>query len=134
MAENGDSVAVHYHGTLDDGSIFDSSRQREPLQFVVGSGQLIAGFDNAVRGLSVGESVTVRLEAADAYGESRTDMIVTVPLDQAPPGLVAGDRVELMNGAIANVTAVTDEGVTIDTNHPLAGQALTFEIELVAIN
>ncbi len=134
MAENGDSVAVHYHGTLDDGSIFDSSRQREPLQFVVGSGQLIAGFDNAVRGLSVGESVTVRLEAADAYGESRTDMIVTVPIDQAPPGLVAGDRVELMNGAIANVTAVTDEGVTIDTNHPLAGQALTFEIELVAIN
>ena len=134
MAENGDSVAVHYHGTLDDGSIFDSSRQREPLQFVVGSGQLIAGFDNAVRGLSVGESVTVRLEAADAYGESRTDMIVTVPIDQAPPGLVAGDRVELMNGAITNVTAVTDEGVTIDTNHPLAGQALTFEIELVAIN
>ncbi len=133
MAENGDSVAVHYHGTLDDGSIFDSSRQREPLQFVVGSGQLIPGFDNAVLGLSIGESVTVRLAAADAYGEARTDLVITVPIDQAPPGLVVGDRVELVNGAVANVTAVTDAGVTMDANHPLAGQALTFEIELVAI-
>ncbi len=134
MAEDGDSVAVHYHGTLDDGSIFDSSRQREPLQFVVGSGQLIRGFDNAVRGLAIGESVTVRLEAAEAYGEPRSDLVITVPTDQAPPDLVVGDRVELVNGGIASVTAVTDEGVTIDANHPLAGQALTFEIELVAIN
>ena len=77
---------VHYTGTLDDGSEFDSSRDRFPLEFVVGGGQMIAGFDNAVRGLAVGETVTVRIEPADAYGESIPDLIVDVPVDEFPAG------------------------------------------------
>jgi FKBP-type peptidyl-prolyl cis-trans isomerase 2 len=129
-ARDGDSVAVHYTGTLDDGSQFDSSAGREPLQFTVGSGQVISGFDEAVRGLGVGESRTVRMEAADAYGDHRDDMVITVPADQAPPGLVVGDQVQA-GGMPATIVAVDDESVTIDANHRLAGQALTFAVELV---
>ncbi|MEZ4501596.1 MAG: peptidylprolyl isomerase [Dehalococcoidia bacterium] len=134
MAENGDSVQVHYTGTLDNGEVFDSSVGRDPLPFVVGSGQVIPGFDSAVVGLAVGESRKVRLEPADAYGEPREDLIFQVPADQAPDGLNVGDQVQLQTGQVAVVEAVTPEGVTINANHPLAGQALTFEIELVAIN
>ena len=129
-ANDGDAVAVHYTGTLDDGSQFDSSVGREPLEFVVGSGQVISGFDQAVRGLSVGESRVVRMEPADAYGERRDDALITVPADQAPPGLKVGDQVSAGNMPAA-VTAVDDDSVTIDTNHRLAGEALTFDVELV---
>ena len=134
VAQAGDSVQVHYEGTLDDGEVFDSSKGRDPLPFVVGSGQVIPGFDAAVIGLAVGESRKVRLEPADAYGERRDDLVLEVPAEQAPPGLSVGDQVQLQSGAVAVVEAVTAETVTIDANHPLAGQALTFEIELVAIN
>ena len=134
MAENGDSVQVHYTGTLDNGEVFDSSQGREPLPFVVGSDQVIPGFDAAVIGLAVGESRKVRIEPAEAYGERRDDLVLEVPADQAPAGLSVGDQVQLQSGAVAVVEAVTPETVTIDANHPLAGQALTFEIELVAIN
>jgi FKBP-type peptidyl-prolyl cis-trans isomerase 2 len=130
-ARDGDTVAVHYTGTLDDGSQFDSSAGREPLQFTVGSGQVISGFDEAVRGLGIGESRTVRMEASAAYGEYRDDMVITVPADQAPPGLVVGDQVQA-GGMPATIVAVDDESVTIDANHRLAGQALTFAVELVS--
>ena len=133
VAADGDSVTVHYHGTLDSGEVFDSSREREPLAFVVGAGQVIAGFDAAVRGLAVGESVTVRLEPADAYGERRSDLLVTVSGEQAPAGVQAGDVVQLASGRPGVVTEVTSAFVRIDANHQLAGQPLTFEIELVAI-
>lgn len=133
MANEGDKVAVHYHGTLDDGTIFDSSREREPLEFVIGSGQVIPGFDTAARSLEVGQSVTVRLEPKDAYGAKNDQLVFEVPVEQAPEPLKLGDRVELMNGATAVVTAVTDKIITVDANHPLSDQALTFEIELVAI-
>ena len=133
MANEGEKVAVHYHGTLDDGTIFDSSRERDPLEFIIGSGQVIPGFDSAARSLDVGQSTTVRMEPADAYGEANAELIFEVPIDQVPEPLKEGDRVELMNGAPAVVTSVTDAIVTVDANHPLAGQALTFEIELVAI-
>ncbi len=129
-ATDGDAVAVHYTGTLDDGSQFDSSAGRDPLEFVVGSGQVISGFDQAVRGLAVGESRTVRMEPADAYGERRDDMIVTVPADQAPPGLTVGDQVQA-GGMPATIVAIDDISVTIDANHRLAGEALTFDVELV---
>ena len=134
MANEGDRVSVHYHGTLDDGSVFDSSRERTPLEFVVGGGQMISGFDNAVRGLSAGESVTVRLESSEAYGAPRPDLIFEVPLDQAPDGITVGDQLQMSNGAVVRVTAMSEATATIDANHPLAGQALTFEIELVRVN
>ncbi len=129
-ANDGDAVAVHYTGTLDDGSQFDSSAGRDPLEFVVGSGQVISGFDQAVRGLAIGESRTVRMEPADAYGERRDDMVITVPLEQAPPGIKVGDQVSAGNMP-AEVIAVDEETVTIDANHRLAGEALTFDVELV---
>lgn len=130
-AADGDTVAVHYTGTLDDGSQFDSSAGRPPLEFVVGSGQVIAGFDQAVRGLKVGEARTVRMEAGDAYGERDDDMIITVPATQAPNGLRVGDQVQA-GGQLAQVIAIDAESVTIDANHRLAGKALTFDVELVA--
>jgi peptidylprolyl isomerase len=135
----GNTVRVHYTGTLEDGTQFDSSRGAEPLEFAMGQGQLIAGFENAVAGLSAGESCTVTLTPEQAYGESDPDMIQQVARELMPedlqlePGMVlqgqAGD------GRVDNFTIVslTEETVTLDANHPLAGKTLTFEIELVAI-
>jgi FKBP-type peptidyl-prolyl cis-trans isomerase 2 len=134
VASDGDTVAVHYRGTLDDGTEFDSSEGRDPLSFVVGSGQVISGFDDAVRGLAVGESRTVRIEPEDAYGEYTPEAVIDFPADSAPEGLQVGDAVTLGNGGRGTVLEITDEFVKIDANHPLAGQALTFEIELVSIN
>jgi FKBP-type peptidyl-prolyl cis-trans isomerase 2 len=133
VAQDGDRVAVHYHGTLDSGEVFDSSRERDPLEFVVGGGQVISGFDSAVRGLGIGESRTVRMEAADAYGEHDEELVFEFPKDQAPEGLEEGDQVQFANGAPGLVVEVTNDIVKIDANHPLAGQALTFDIELVSI-
>lgn len=132
MVKVGDTVSVHYRGTLDDGTEFDSSKGRDPLSFTVGSGDVIAGFDEAVMGLKVGDQNKVRLGPAKAYGERREDMVVTVPAAQAPPGLKAGDRVQV-GGQPAVVTKVDAAGVTVDANHALAGKALTFEVELVSI-
>jgi peptidylprolyl isomerase len=133
VAQVGDTVQVHYRGTLDDGSEFDSSAGREPLEFTVGSGQVIPGFDSAVVGLTVGDKVEVRLEPADAYGEHTDERVVTVPKDQAPEGLEVGQQV-MLGQAPATVIEINDEVVIVDANHPLAGQALTFEIELVSIS
>ena len=132
-AKDGDLVSVHYHGTLDSGGVFDSSLEREPLQFTVGAGMVIDGFDDAVRGLAVGESVTVRLEPAEAYGERNPDLLIELPIESAPEGVEVGATLTAANGARARVVALTDTTITIDANHALAGQALTFEIELVAI-
>lgn len=132
MAETGDTVSVHYRGTLDNGEEFDSSRGREPLTFTIGVGQVIEGFDSAVTGMAIGESKTVRLEAAEAYGERRDDLVLAVPKEQAPEGLEEGQQV-LLGNTPATVIDVNDTEVTVDANHPLAGEALTFEIELVAI-
>lgn len=133
LAQDGDSVQVHYTGTLDNGDVFDSSREREPLPFTVGSGQVISGFDEAVRGLAVGSSRTVRMEAAQAYGEKDDDLLASIPLAEAPDGIKEGDQVRLGDRP-ALVTAVNDEIVSVDANHPLAGQALTFDVELVSID
>ena len=133
MPSDGDRVSVHYKGKLDDGTQFDSSEGRDPLTFVIGGGQVIAGFDTTARGLEIGQTVTVRMEAAEAYGEKNEQLIFEVPINTAPEGLVLGDRVELMNGAPAVVTKVGKRIVTVDANHALAGQALTFEIQLVTV-
>ncbi|MEE8337939.1 MAG: FKBP-type peptidyl-prolyl cis-trans isomerase [Dehalococcoidia bacterium] len=133
VARDGDKVEVHYRGTLDNGEEFDSSAGRDPLGFTVGAGQMIAGFDAAVRGMAVGETVTVHIEAAEAYGERRDDLIIEFPIDQAPADVAVGDRLQLSNGAPATVVAVTETTVTIDANHELAGETLTFTIELVSL-
>ena len=134
IASAGDSVSVHYRGTLDDGSEFDSSLNGTRLTFTVDSGQMIRGFNDAVRGMALGEKVTVRLEANEAYGERRDDLVIDMPIESMPPGTAIGDRLFSANGSSVEVIAVTDATVTLDQNHRLAGQALTFEIELVEIH
>ena len=134
IADEGDLVQVHYRGTLDDGTEFDSSEGGDPLTFTVGSGQLISGFDDAVRGLAVGDTVTVTIPPEDAYGERSDEAIVELPADAAPDGLEEGDQVQFGTGRLGTVLQVGEETVVIDANHPLAGETLTFEIELVAVS
>lgn len=133
-AVDGDLVAVDYTGTLDDGEEFDSSVGREPLEFVLGTGQVIAGFDDAVRGMSVGESVTVRIEPEDAYGLPDPEAVVDFPIEEVPEDFrTVGVPVQFATGQRGVVTAVTEDTVTIDLNHELAGEALTFDITVVSI-
>ncbi len=138
QAKKGDTVQVHYKGTLDDGSQFDSSEGRDPLEFTVGAGQVIPGFDNAIDGMATGESKTVKIPCADAYGEHEPERVLQVERAQLPDGLdpKVGDGLEMNNGQHSIpvvVTAVDDASITIDGNHPLAGKDLTFHLELVAI-
>ncbi|MEN8238292.1 MAG: peptidylprolyl isomerase [Actinomycetota bacterium] len=134
VAQDGDTVEVHYVGTLDDGSQFDSSRDRGvPFSFTVGTGQVISGFDEAVRGAQVGETNTVRMEAADAYGEWSEENVLDLPYDPAQGEVAVGESVTLSNGQPAEVLEVTADTVKLDANHPLAGEALTFEIEVLGI-
>lgn len=134
VAAAGDTVSVHYRGTLDDGSEFDSSEGREPLTFEIGSGQVITGFDAAVTGLAVGETRTVRMTPDEAYGELSDDMIIDVPLSDLPEGVAVGDELVSPQGARVLVLEVGTDSAKIDMNHPLAGEALTFEITLVSID
>jgi peptidylprolyl isomerase len=139
MAQNGDQVKVHYTGTLKDGTVFDSSVNREPLAFTVGAGQMIAGFDKAVVGMKVGETKTVNIPAAQAYGERLEEMMLTVPKAELPPGMNPRVGDDLMMGSSSGgsvnvkVVAVTDSAITVDANHELAGQDLTFVIKMVEI-
>lgn len=138
-AEKGDTVAVHYTGTLDDGEVFDSSRQRDPLEFQVGSGQVIPGFDQAVEGLEVGESIQVRVEPEEGYGEPREDLLVDVGREQFPSDSEpeVGQQVQVQVSAgdnrVATIASIEEDAITLDLNHPLAGRTLTFTVELVAI-
>lgn len=132
-AEDGDTVSVFYTGTLDDGSEFDSNVGGSPLVFTLGEGSLIDGFENAVRGKRVGETLTVRLEPADAYGEWSQDNVFDVPAEGAPEGLQVGDTATLQGGIPVTIVAISETAITVDANHPLAGEALTFEIEIVDI-
>lgn len=137
-ASSGDTVQVHYTGKLDDGSVFDSSRAREPLEFTVGSGQVIAGFDDAVTGMAPGDEKTVRIPAEEAYGARRDDLRFTVGREQFPDDLdpEVGQQLQMSQDgqvAVVTVAAVSGEGVTLDANHPLAGRDLTFDLELVGI-
>ncbi len=138
MSNEGKHVKVHYVGTLDDGTKFDSSRDRgEPLPFTCMAGQMIPGFDAAVRDMAVGETVTIRLEPEDAYGPRRMDLVQTLPIAQLPGSeqLVVGQRVMLGSPTgqpiAATVTDKNDFAITFDMNHEMAGKALNFEIELL---
>jgi peptidylprolyl isomerase len=133
-AQDGDIVAVNYVGTLDDGTEFDSSYGREPLEFEVGTDQVIEGFDEAVHGMVVGEKKTVRIPPEEAYGPVDEELIFQVPIGDAPDDVAVGDEVLIDGVVYGRVTAIGDTDVTIDTNHRFAGQALTFELEVVSIN
>ncbi len=138
-AKSGDTVKIHYTGTLDDGTQFDSSAGRDPLEFEVGSGQVISGFDKAVEGMAVGDSKNVRLEPDEAYGPRHEQLVQEVDRSMLPDDLDPREGMALQSsspdGQVMQfmVTAVSEQSITVDANHPLAGQALSFDIELVDI-
>lgn len=134
---SGQQVRVHYKGTLDDGTEFDSSAGRDPLEFVIGTGQVIPGFDSAVGDLEVGETTTVTILAEEAYGPRYEEAIQQVPLDVFPDAPEVGWAVEMADPQgqrlAAVILGVEDDFAVLDFNHPLAGQDLTFEIELLEV-
>lgn len=139
QAKSGDTVRIHYTGTLDDGTQFDSSAGGEPLEFALGGGQVIPGFDSAVDGMAVGENKTVTIAPDEAYGQRHEQLVQQVSRDALPDDMEPAVGMHLQSqspdGQIMNlvVTEVADDTITVDANHPLSGQALTFDIELVEI-
>ncbi len=139
LAAEGDTVLVHYTGTLQDGTEFDSSRDGDPLEFTLGAGQMISGFEDAIYGMKIGQTKTVTLAPEEAYGPYRDDLLIEVDLNELPEGITpevgAYVTITYANGTSLNVpiVEVTEKTVTLDTNHPLAGKDLTFEITLVDI-
>lgn len=140
QAKQGDKVQVHYRGKLDDGSVFDSSQGSDPIAFTIGAGEVIPGFERAVEGMTAGEKKTETINAENAYGERKDELVFTIPREQMPDGadVDVGDmlRVGFPDGSSAavQVAAMDDASVTLDANHPLAGRDLTFDLELVAID
>ncbi len=140
QAKRGDTVHVHYRGTLDDGTEFDSSSGSEPIVFRIGSGQVIPGFENAIEGMAAGDRKTQRIEVGNAYGDRREELVFTVGREQMPDGaeVEVGDMLQVGfpdgSNAAVQVAALDEQSVTLDANHPLAGKDLTFELELVSID
>ena len=138
-AKINDKVKVHYTGKLTSGEVFDSSEGRAPLEFTVGGGQMIKGFDEAVNGMEIKEQKTVTIPADQAYGAHRDELIQEIPRDQLPADMQPeiGQKLvatnDLGHQTQVSVTGVTDSAITIDANHELAGKDLVFEIELVEI-
>jgi peptidylprolyl isomerase len=138
-AKSGDKVKIHYSGTLDDGTQFDSSEGREPLEFDIGSGQVIPGFETAVIGMVVGDNKSISIPPEEAYGPYHKEMVQDIPGSALPEDLTPAIGMQLQGtGADGQtmqfvITEVKDGAITVDGNHPLAGEALNFEIELVAI-
>lgn len=138
-AKQGDRVRVHYTGILDDQSEFDSSSGGDPLEFTVGDGGILPAFEAAVLGMSPGDQVETRIPAADAYGERRDDLVLTIPRNELPADLdpQIGQQLGMQTGDgdqfVVRVTGRDEASVTVDANHPLAGEDLTFQIELVEI-
>ncbi len=139
-AQAGDSVLVHYTGKFKDGNVFDSTEGREPIRFTVGSGELISGFDRGVVGMAVGEKKSVQMESQEAYGDYRDDLVFKVKREELGPeidpeeGMVLRMRDANGNSMPARIIEVAAEEVTIDANHPLAGQEITFELELMELS
>ena len=138
-ASEGDTVQVHYAGRLEDGTVFDSSEGRDPLEFTLGAGQVIPGFEKAVVGMTEGEKTTASIPPEEAYGPRSEELVLQVQRSQFPDGVTpeVGQRFQLKtedgNTMRVTVTETRRETVEIDANHPLAGKALTFEVELVKI-
>mgnify|MGYP003147923453 CR=1 FL=1 len=139
IATDGDIVRIHYTGRLDDGTVFDSSDGREPLEFTVGGGKVIVGFDYGVRGMTEGEEKTVRIPADQAYGERDDERIMQIPRGQVPDEITPEIGMHLQiglptGGAIpATIVSMDETSITLDANHALAGKALTFDLELIEL-
>lgn len=138
-ATPGNTVRVHYKGTLEGGEVFDSSEEREPLEFTLGESQVIPGFEAAVEGMEVGETRTAEVPATEAYGEARDDLRFPMPKERFPEGIEprVGQQLGLQQpdgrSVPVRVVEVADDMVTLDANHPLAGEDLKFEIRLQEI-
>ncbi|MFN4893324.1 MAG: peptidylprolyl isomerase [Bacteroidota bacterium] len=139
IAKTGDTVRVHYHGRLTSGETFDSSAERDPLEFELGTGQVIAGFDNGVTGMTIGEKKTIEIPFLEAYGPRNESMIIEMPKERFPSDMQIEIGMPLMmsDGQGQNlqvaVTDIQELTVTLDANHPLAGKDLIFDLELVEI-
>lgn len=137
--KNGDTVKVHYTGRFEDGVVFDSSEGRDPLEFTVGAGMLIRGFEDALIGMAPGEKKTVRVEPQDAYGDYDDNLVLTMPLDRVPEDITpeVGMELQLISQSGQKlpvvVKEVQEEAIILDANHPLAGKVLVFDIELLEI-
>lgn len=139
-AKNGDKVKVHYKGSLKDGKVFDSSEGKEPLEFTIGGGQVIPGFENGVLGLSAGEKKTIVIPCAQAYGEYSEEAVFFIGKENLPEGMEPkpGQELQMVNpeGQVFQVVIleVSGDKIKLDANHPLAGKELVFELEVVSIN
>lgn len=139
QVKSGDTIKVHYHGKLTDGTTFDSSEGRNPLEFKVGSGMVIKGFDDGVMNMAIGEKKTIHIPVNEAYGEKQAEMIMDFPKDRFPEDMVpeVGMQLNMNNGAGQTfpvvITEVKEDVVVLDANHQLAGQDLVFDLELVEI-
>lgn len=139
QVKRGDTVKVHYIGKLEDGTQFDSSDQGDPLEFTLGGGEIIPGFERAVEGLEVGDAVTAEIPAGQAYGPHREELVLVVEREKFPPNIdpTIGQDLELRqpdNKTVSVVvTEVSETAVTLDANHPLAGKNLVFDIELIEV-
>lgn len=140
QAKAGDTVKVHYTGKFEDGTVFDTSSESDPLQFTIGQSQVIPGFEEAVVGMAPGESKTTEIVADNAYGDYNEEMILEVERDRFPEGLDPKIDQQLQvrqedgQTFVVTVTEISDSSVTLDANHPLAGKDLTFDIELIEIS
>lgn len=140
QVKSGDTVKVHYHGKLTDGTTFDSSEGREPLEFKVGTGQVIKGFDDGVTGMEVGQKKTITIPVDDAYGPKDDNMVVEFPKSNFPDDLQPeiGMQLNMTNGSgqviPVTIVEILDESIILDANHPLAGQELVFDLELMNIS
>ena len=139
-ATKGHTVQIHYTGTLDDGTTFDSSEGGDPLEFELGGGQIIPGLERAIEGMAVGDAKQVAIAPEEAYGPRQEELVQNVPIAALPADLEPAVGMQLKSQApdgqvmLMVVTEITDENITVDANHPLAGQALNFTIELVSIS
>ena len=139
QAKRGDTVSVHYKGTLDDGSVFDSSEGGDPISFTLGGGEVIPGFETAIEGMNIGDEKTERIDSENAYGPHSDELVFKVGREQLPDGseVEVGDvlKIGFPDGSTAavQVRQMDDVSLTLDANHPLAGKDLTFELRLVAI-
>jgi FKBP-type peptidyl-prolyl cis-trans isomerase 2 len=140
QVKKGDKIKVHYHGRLENGETFDKSEGRAPLEFEVGSGQVIKGFDDGVTGMAVGDKKTIHIPFMEAYGPANPDMIIEMPNDRFPQDMEVevGMPLLMSDGQGQQfqvvVTEVKDNAVILDANHPLAGKDLIFDLELVEIS
>lgn len=139
QAKTGDTVKVHYTGSLDDGTVFDSSVERDPLEFTLGAGQVVPGFENGVLGMAIDESKTVNIPCKDAYGEHNPAQIIEIERTQIPADMKVevGMQLQMMaddgQALMVTIAELSDDKVKLDANHMLAGKDLTFEIKLVEI-